>query len=134
MAEFNTIDELREACPALVQDIENAARAEGVAAERARLQGIDNIANAIADTELLNSARYGDEPLTAEQLAFRAMQAQAALGNQMLNNIASDATASGAEDVPAAPNGGAETVVDSVEDDKAKVNEIVNLFKSANNK
>lgn len=130
MAEFNTIDELRAAYPQMVQDIETAARAEGVRAERERLQGIDGIANAISDTALLNSARYGDEPLTAEQLAFRAMQAQAALGNQMVANMTADADASGANGVGAAPNSGADPVVDSAEDAKAKTDEIINLYKS----
>ncbi|MBM7592263.1 head maturation protease, ClpP-related [Brevibacillus fulvus] len=43
------------------------------AQERARLKAIDEIAANI-DPELVNEAKYGDNPMTAEQLAFRAMK------------------------------------------------------------
>lgn len=43
------------------------------AQERARLKAIDEIAVNI-DPELVNEAKYGENPMTAEQLAFRAMK------------------------------------------------------------
>lgn len=43
------------------------------AQERARMKAIDAIAANI-DPELVNEAKYGDNPMSAEQLAFRAMQ------------------------------------------------------------
>ncbi|MFM1655643.1 head maturation protease, ClpP-related [Brevibacillus sp. B_LB10_24] len=43
------------------------------AQERARLKAIDEIAANI-DPELVNEAKYGENPMTAEQLAFRAMK------------------------------------------------------------
>ena len=43
---------------------------------------------------------------TAEQLAYRAMQKQAQLGQQHITNQTTDFQASGAANVTAAPNGG----------------------------
>ena len=112
MEDIKTVDELKAAFPELVAQVENSAKASGntagIEAERARIQGIEAIEAAIGDKELVNSAKYGDTPLTAEQLAFKAMQAQAAIGATVLANLEKDAQASGVEGVAAAPNSGAE--------------------------
>lgn len=50
--------------------------------ERARLQAIDAIADGI-DQELVNEAKYGEQPMTAEQLAYRAIAE-----NKMVNRMA----------------------------------------------
>ena len=47
------VEELRKAHPDLVVQVENAARMEGANQERARLQGIEAIQNAIADQALI---------------------------------------------------------------------------------
>ena len=126
------IDELRKAYPDLVGQIENAARTEGANNERARIQGIEAIQNAIADQALIKNAKFGEKPLTAEQLAFQAMQAQAAIGNTMLNNMVADGAASGVTNVAATPNAGPEVKNNNAVDPKAAADEAVALFKLMN--
>ena len=96
-----------------MEQLEKAARdsaqAAGAQAERARIKGIEDIAPAIGDDALLADAKFGEKPLTAEQLAFAAMQKQASLGADMLAKIRSDAKDSGADKLGANPNGGEET-------------------------
>lgn len=70
---------------------------------------------------------YGETPCTAEQLALKAMQKQAALGAKHLKDAKADNDESGAAGVGAAPNGGEEG---SENDDKAKVDAIVGLYNS----
>lgn len=132
--EIKNLEELRTAYPDLVAQAESAARTEGhtagVSEERARMKGIEAIQGAIADQQMIAGAKYGDTPLTAEQLAFKAMQAQAALGAQVLKNMAEDGAASGAEEVPAAPNAGPEGEPGAENDEaeaKEKIAEAVNL-------
>ena len=55
---------------------------------------------------MVNEAMYGKTACTAQELAFRAMQKQAKLGQQHLTNQTQDFQQSGAADVTAAPNGG----------------------------
>lgn len=133
---ITNVDELRAAHPDLVAQVENAARAEGrtegAAQERARIQGIEAIQNAIADNALITDAKFGANPLTAEQLAFKAMQAQAAIGNTMLNNMAADNAASGVENVATAPNAGPEVQAEQPTDAKAAADEAVALFNKMN--
>ena len=70
---INTAEELRAAYPELVAQIEKAAQAQGetagAASERARIQGIEEIAGAIADPEMLNNAKFGEKPLTAQEIS-----------------------------------------------------------------
>ena len=105
--EVKNMDDLRAAHPDLVAQLENAAkdqaRAEGVNAERARIQGIEEIENAIGDAELVRNAKYGENPMNAEQLAFAAMKKQASVGAQVLNGMQNDITGSGAADVVPTP-------------------------------
>lgn len=129
---ITNVEEMRAAHPDLVAQIENAARMEGAHQERARIQGIEAIQNAIADQALIRNAKYGENPLSAEQLAFQAMQAQAALGNTMLINMAADNKASGAEDVVASPNAGPEVKAQQPYDAKAAADEAVKLFNMMN--
>ena len=126
------VEELKAAYPDLVAQVENAARIEGANQERSRIQGIEAIQNAIADHTLIKNAKFGEKPLTAEQLAFQAMQAQAAIGNAMLNNMAADNAASGAANVATAPNAGPEVTDNSAVDAKAAADEAVTLFKMMN--
>ena len=83
------------------------------------------------DTVGINvTGNFDTERPTAEQLAFKAMQAQAALGAQVLRNMAEDGAGSGAEEVPAAPNAGPEGEPGAEKDEaeaKAKIAEAVNL-------
>ena len=128
--DIKTIEELRNAFPDLVAQVENAAREgaqnDGAASERARIQSIEAIENTIADKELINQAKYGEKPLTAEQLALQALQAQAQIGANMLNNLDADAEGSGAGDVDPTPNSGAEG--QEPEDIEADAKGAVTLF------
>ena len=105
--DIKNMDDLRAAFPDFVSEIENSAKSaghsEGVTAERARIQGIEAIENAIGDKEMVKNAKYGEKPLTAEQLAFQAMQAQAAIGATVLNKLEGEAANSGAANVVATP-------------------------------
>ncbi len=133
---ITNLEELRAAHPDLVAQVENAARAEGrtegANQERARIQGIEAIQNAIADQILIADAKFGANPLTAEQLAFKAMQAQAALGTTMVANMEADNKASGAADVVTAPNAGPEVKAEQPTDAKAAADEAVALFNKMN--
>lgn len=109
-----TIEELRAAHPELIAQIEqnatnaaNTATAEAVTAERQRLAAIDSIAASVPDQQLVNDAKYGENPCTAQELCFRVMQQSAASGRQFLANYQADGAASGAASVGAAPNSGA---------------------------
>ena len=109
-----TLDELKAQEPDLVSQIEqtatNAAKAQttdAVTAERQRLAAIDSIAASIPDQKMVNDAKYGDNPCTAQELCFRVMQQSAAAGQQFITNYTADGAASGAAGVGAAPNGGA---------------------------
>lgn len=112
--EIKTLAELRSAYPELCAQLENelkaSAKSEGAKAERERIKGIEDIQNAIGDARLITEAKFGESPMTAEQLAFKAMQAQAAIGATVLNDLQQDAKSSGAENVEAAPNQGSEIV------------------------
>lgn len=105
-----TLEELRKQYPDLVKQIEDrvsaTAAAKAVADERARLQAIEEISVSVGDAALVDQAKYGDTPITAEQLAFQAMQKQAKLGAQHIKDHLEDVKASGVENVPPTPNAG----------------------------
>jgi len=74
------LDELRKENPELAATIEAEVRAVAkqsainavVAAERKRLQEIEDIAEAINDDKLVFEAKYGEKACTAQELALRA--------------------------------------------------------------
>lgn len=110
-----TIEELRESEPNLVNEIEASARAavdvetianDAVVAERQRIREIEEIQDSIADTELVNEAKYGEKPMDAKELAFIAMKRNAKLGNKFIEDTKNEVTKSGAEGVTAVPNSG----------------------------
>ena len=75
-----TLAELREEYPELAATIEDEVKAsikqnlidETLAAERQRLQEIDEIAAVINDEELVREAKYSKNRCTAQELALRA--------------------------------------------------------------
>lgn len=105
--EIKNIEELKAAYPDLMEQARaeafDAGKADGVAAERERLQGIESIENSIQDKDLIYDAKYGDAPLNAEQLAFKALQKQSALGVTMLQDLKQDTEDSGVNGVAANP-------------------------------
>lgn len=130
-----TEKELREQFPDLVASIESAAveaavepaRTAAVQAERARLQAIESIEPQIGDKDLIAEAKYGAKACTAEQLAFRAMQAQAKQGGQFLAGLKADGDASHVGDVTGAPNSG--NVDGDDGDDAATLKGITDAYK-----
>lgn len=105
--EIKNLNDLKEAYPDLMEQARaeafDAGKAEGVAAERARLEGIESIENSIQDKDLIHDAKYGDTPLQAEQLALKALQKQSALGAVTIQNLQADTKESGVEGVTATP-------------------------------
>lgn len=136
-----TLEELRTEHPEIMAQIEqeaaNSARAahdqqsaEAVAAERARLAAIDSIAASVPDPAMVHAAKYGDKPCTAQELCFRVMQSAAAAGQNFLAAYAKAGEASNANQVGAAPNGGAP--VDQREIDAADMAAVLNAYKGGN--
>lgn len=89
---LKTVEDLRSAHPDLYAQVAQDSRNE----ERERIKAIDAIAPAVGDAELLASAKFGEKPMTAEQLALEALKKQAAQGTDFLAAAAADNQASGA--------------------------------------
>lgn len=125
-----TEQELREQHPEAVAAIESkaaaAARTEAVTAERARLQAIESIEAQIGDKQLIADAKYGEGACSAEQLALKAMQAQAKQGESFLAGLKKDGEDSGVKGVTGAPNSGNG---DQGGDDAAEFAGLINAYK-----
>lgn len=134
---YMTLEELKGQEPELVKQIEQEARntaqiqasADAVAEERKRLEDIDSIAASVPDPKMVQEAKYGKNPCTAQELCFRVMQASAAQGMQFLEIYKSDGAASGADKVGAAPNSGAP--INQNEEDAADIQAVVNAYKNS---
>ena len=111
--EIKNIEDMRNAFPDFVAQVEAAARADGARAERERIQGIEDIQSAIGDTDLVRNAKFGNNPMSAQDLAFASMKKQAAIGANMLGQMARDTNGSGAADVVANPAATQEVTPDS---------------------
>ena len=110
--EIKNIDELKATYPDFMAQVEAAAKSEGAKSERARIQGIEEIANAIGNSDLIANAKFGEKPMNAEQLAFAAMKAQAAIGATVLADLDTDTKKSGAAAVTPTPAGEGELTED----------------------
>lgn len=93
---------------------DSSAVAEALSEERKRIKEIDEIASMVNDDELVQEAKFGEKPCTAQELAFRAMKKQANQGEQHLEKAAEDYKASNASQVGAAANGGEDNPEDKV--------------------
>lgn len=145
-----TLAELKEQSPELVEEIETSAvkaaldsvKADLVAetkeavesavndaivAERARMSKIDEIANNINDAKLIKAAKYGETPMTAEELAFEALKQQQSKGTAFLADMKADTEDSKVNDVNGAPNAGVDEDVpqESLEE---IVNKVVDTY------
>ena len=89
--EIKNVEDLRNAHPDLVSQIENAAQAAAIQNERARIAAIEEIEGSIGDKQMVFNAKYGENPMTDEQLALAAMRAQRAIGANMVNAMQTDA-------------------------------------------
>lgn len=126
--EFHTPEELRNAYPDLVAQIEDAARAEGATAERNRIQGIEDVENGISDAEMVRNAKYGENPMNSEQLIVAAFKANAIGGTQAMAALQNDTANSGAAAVTAAAAPVGEPK--PADEAKAGADELVNLYNS----
>lgn len=133
--EIKNVEDLKNAFPEFVQQIENEAKTagitEGVNQEKARLQAIEEIENKIDNKELIFNAKFGEKPMNANELAFEALKAQKEVGAAVLDNIDKDAQAAGTGNVQATPNNGNEG---ATPEDKAKevMEAAINAFKTMN--
>lgn len=80
-------------------------RAQAMQEERQRIAEIDSIAGNI-DPQLVHEAKFGASPMTARDLAFRAMQTAQFGGQGYMAARLADFSAGGAGDVSASPGGG----------------------------
>ena len=116
------VKELKAAYPDLVDEIMEEAKAtaqtenveavknavdEAVKAERERMKAIDSIAQTVG-AELVNEAKYGENPMSASELALKALQNQQAMGTEYLQNRREEQEASNVNDVTATPVSGSE--------------------------
>lgn len=121
---INNIEELRAAFPDLVKQIENEAREAGIKDERERIKEIEEISNTISD-ELVFKAKF-EEPISAHELAFQALKADAAKGEEYLINRKREIANSGGQDVDAAS--------ESTMDDNSQEQAIINNVAAAANR
>ena len=129
--EIKNATDLRNAYPDLVKEIVNEAQANGAAQERQRIQGIESIASAIGDAEMVKNAKFGEKPMNAQELAFAAMQKQTEIGANMVTKLTNDTANSGANGVSGTPANAGDPA--SADDTQAQVDTIVNLYKSTKN-
>ena len=104
--EIKTVEELKMNFPELVLQIENNSIEKGAKQERERLQAIESIENAITNKDVVKNAKYGENPLTAEQLALVAMKEEAKIRANILSDLGNDGK--NTNDVVALGNGGNE--------------------------
>lgn len=97
------LEELRAENPELAAQVEADVRAgltaeqdvnAAVEAERSRMQAIDEISGLYA-ADAVREAKYGETPLTAEQLAFREAKKAAAQGTAFAAAMMEDAKTDG---------------------------------------
>lgn len=112
-----TYEELMKSDPELVNQIRTEAINsvqgernqqaidEAVDKEVKRLQSIDEIADKIADKELVKKAKYGEEKMSAGDLALEALKAQQDAGANFLLESQKDISQSGVQGVVPQPNG-----------------------------
>lgn len=131
--DVKNIEELEAKYPELINEVKAKAFAEGQKQgeidENKRLKGIESIQAAVVSKDLINEAKYGEEKMTAEQLAFKAMQAQAEVGMTVLADIKADAEESGVDDVTTAPVVGEQTEADKQAE---KMNAAIANYKKMN--
>jgi ATP-dependent protease ClpP protease subunit len=102
--EIKNVEDLRQAYPELVNQVEKDAAQKAEATERTRIQNIEKIAN-IIDPDLLEKAKF-ETPMDEKELAFQNAVTQAKLGGDYLDKAKKDAQNSGGKEVGGAPAGG----------------------------
>lgn len=97
--EIKNTDDLRNAHGDLVAQIENTAQANAIQAERDRIAAIEGIEDNICDGQMVHDAKYGEQPMTAEQLLYAAAKGGKLVGTNMINKMQADANNGGANAV-----------------------------------
>ena len=127
--EIKNIEDLRNAYPDLVSEIESAAQGtatqNAIQAERNRIAGIDEIAANVCDAQMVHDAKYGEHPMNAEQLLLAAAKGGKLVGTNMVNAMQNDANNGGANGVT-----GAGAPADNLTDDEKALNLLVGAAKN----
>lgn len=121
--EIKTTDDLCNAYPALVKEIEEAAAQNATNAERQRIQDIEEMSLPGSET-MANEAKF-TKPMSAEDYAKAAIRNAKKLGSEYLAGAAKDAKDSGIPGVEAK---------DGAETDGEKPDEFMDAIKSVNKK
>ena len=125
------LTELRAENPELAAEVEREIRAEmsasndealsqAVKAERKRLSEIDQIASSIGDDEIVREAKYGEQPCSAQDMAFRAALKAAEAGKTFMANAQADTNTSGVNTVQSAQAPAADPGEKKTEEQKQK--------------
>lgn len=114
------MEKLKNEQPELFNQIKNIGYEEGVKAENARLQAIDELATPGTEN-LVNTAKY-EKPVTAEQLAMQMIKAQKEAGMNHLTNTKDDADHLNNVTPTAAPEN------DNVTDEEKVATGLVNMW------
>ena len=93
--------EFKEKAEADISAKADEAKAKAIKDERARIAAIDEIA-ALYSPETVDSAKYGDKACTAMEMTYRAAVEDVKKGRKFIDDLRSDACASGASAVNAA--------------------------------
>ena len=102
--EINTVDDLRQAYPELVEAIEQAAADAATTAERERIHAIRDMA--LPGAEDITDAAMFTEPISAAEYAVNAVKHAKSKGAAWLKGAEDDAANSGANGVNNAGNPG----------------------------
>ena len=102
--EIKTADDLRQAYPALVDQIEQAAADRATNEERERIRDIEEMA--LPGSEEITAEAKFTKPVSASDYAKAAMKRAKEHGNEDLNNAKTDAKNSGAGTVENTPPAG----------------------------
>lgn len=122
----NNVEELRAGTTEPAAPMTEAdSVAAAVQAERNRMRAIDEI-SALYPDELVNAAKYGDKPMTAQELAYQAALQQAKTGASILSGMEEDASqtaqVSGAQNTETANTGADDDVVGYIKATMQKIN------------
>ena len=103
--DIETVDDLRKAYPALVDQIEQAAAAAATNAERERIKGIEDVA--LPGSEELTAEAKFTKPMSVSDYAVALVKGAKTKGAAFLDALRQDGEESGAADVgnPPAPGG-----------------------------
>lgn len=99
--EIKSLEDMEQAYP----DFCRAIAERAVQEERSRIKSLDEIGSSIPK-KMLEEAKYGDEPVDAKELAFRALVAEQKTGSEFFQKMKNDAGDSKADEVTASPESG----------------------------